>query len=108
MNTESAPQFANEVAVGGILVAGAFLNSKGLLTIGTFAALISLFRKIGKQMIIVTKTWIKLARGTIALRKVCAILNAPTGVEQQLKVSHETTEQMIKCVWSSLGMHGQV
>jgi len=94
-DTEFIPQFFNEFLLGGILVYGAFLNAKGSLSVGTFAALITIFRKIGSMLLVVSQSLIKMQRGTIALNKICNILNAPTGVEDQLKVSHEMTTHMV-------------
>jgi ABC-type bacteriocin/lantibiotic exporter with double-glycine peptidase domain len=84
-NCEWIPRFINELALAFVFVGGTMLCCDGQLTVGEFTALVSIFKRIGKKVLLLNRCVVRMIRSTVALHDLAQLLNMDTGINEQVR-----------------------
>jgi len=78
-------KYANDVCIALVYGFGAYGCLLGYISVGKFVALITIFQRIGGQLVALSETIIAFQRGIEGLRRVSEMLNYTIGVNQEME-----------------------
>jgi ABC-type bacteriocin/lantibiotic exporter with double-glycine peptidase domain len=84
-NCEWIPRFINELILAFVFVMGTMLCCEGQLTVGEFTALVSIFKRIGKKVLLLNRCVVRMIRSSVALYDLAELLNMETGIQEQVR-----------------------
>jgi ABC-type multidrug transport system fused ATPase/permease subunit len=71
---------------------GTMLCCNNQLTVGEFSALVSIFKRIGKKVLLLNRAVIRMIRSGVALKDLSELLNMQTGVQVQVRRTRKEEE----------------